>query len=312
MGAQLCEQRTIHVVEGNDMTTLSVIGVLAFVIYCFMAEWNCAGKHSPVIVTILRRLVARHIKLAWKLLFAVIYFIVGIAVLVGMSQPVKPGGKGGRETEHLAGLFNRVTYFPQLVIEGFLLFLQLFTIAILFGLAGIKDSVVAHPYFYLVATIVIYLLWLAVTICDFVEDEFVSDWTHTVSEDHGSEVAHRILTKRDHITWSVFTFVLWIALLFSAPLAFGFVAHKAAIHDSHASVPASCLGHMKDTDPICVQDGDMYFTVADGEVQRFPAVPLGKGWEIAPTSDHRWFEVDTSAFATSVYRCRYPTCPPKP
>jgi hypothetical protein len=282
-----------------------LIGVIGFIVYCFMAEWNCAGKHSPVIVTILRRLVARHIKLAWKLFFAVIYFIVGIAALVGMSQPVKPGGKGGRETEHLAGLFNRVTCLPQLVIEGFLFFLQLFTIALLLGLVGIKDSVVAHPNIYLVATIVTYLIWLFATICDLVEDE-------VVSEDHGGEVAHRIPTKQDHITWSAFTFVLWIALLFSAPRAFGFVAHKVALYASQAAVPASCIGRMGETDPICVQDGDMYFTVADGEVQRFPAVPLGKGWEIAPASDHRWFEVDTSAFATSVYRCRYPTCPSKP
>jgi hypothetical protein len=294
------------------MTTLTTIAIAHFVIYCFMAEWNCGAKNSPVFVTILRRLVARHIKLAWNLFFAVIYFIVGIAVLVGMSQPVKPGGRGGRETEHLAGLFNRVTCLPQLVIEGFLFFLQLFTISLLLGLAGIKDSVAAHPNIYLVALIAIYLVWLVVTICDLVGDEVVSDWTHTVSEAHGGEVAHRILTKEDHITWSALTFVLWIALLLSAPYAFGFVAHKVAIHDSQATVPASCIGRMSETDPICVQDGDMYFTVADGEVQRFPAVPLGKGWEIAPASDHRWFEVDTSAFATSVYRCRYPTCPSKP
>lgn len=312
MDAQLYEQRAIHMVEGNDMTTLSVIGVLAFVIYCFMAEWNCAGKHSPVIVTILRRLVARHIKLAWKLFFAVIYFIVGIAALVGMSQPVKPGGKGGRETEQIAGLFNRVTYFPQLVIEGFLLFLQLFTIAILFGLVGIKDSVAAHPYLYLVATIVIYLIWLAVTICDLVEDEVVSSWTYTVSTDHDGDVAHRILTKQDHILWSALTFVLWIALLFSAPQAFGFVAHKAAIHDSQASVPASCIGRMSETDPICVQDGDMYITGTEGDIKRFPSVKTHGFPEIAPADDPRWFEVDTSAFATSVYRCRYANCPSKP
>jgi hypothetical protein len=294
------------------MTTLIVIAIIVFVLYCFMAEWNCGAKNSPVIVTILCRLVARHIKLAWKLFFAVIYFIVGIAVLVAMSQPVKPGGKGGRETEKIAGLFNRVTYLPQLVIEGFLLFLQLFTIALLLGLVGIRDSVAAHPYIYLVAAIVIYLVWLVVTIRDIVEDEVVSDRTYTVSDEHGGEVAHRILTKQDRVVWSTLTFVLWIAFLFSAPYAFGFVAHKAAIHASQASVPASCVGHMKDTDPICVQGGDMYFAVADGEVQRFPAVPHGKGWEIAPASDPRWFEVDTSTFATSVYRCRYANCPAKP
>jgi hypothetical protein len=217
------------------MTTLIVIAVLAFVLYCFMAEANCSAKHSPAIVTILCCLVARHIKLAWKVFFAVIYFIVGVAALVGMSQPVKPGGKGGRENEQIVGLFNRVTYLPQLVIEGFLLFVQLFTIALLFGLVGIKNSVFAHPYFYLVAAIIIYSVWLVATICDLVEEEVVSDWTYTVSEDHGGRVAHRVLSKQDYITWSVLTFVLWIALLFSAPYALGFVAHKVAIHASQAS-----------------------------------------------------------------------------
>jgi hypothetical protein len=269
MDAQLYEQRTIHMLEGNDMTTLSVIGVLAFVIYCFLAEANCSAKNSPTIVTILCRLVARHIKLAWKLSFAVIYFIVGIAALVGMSQPVKPGGRGGREAEQIAGLFNRVTYLPQLLIDGFLLFLQLFTIALLLGLVGIKDSVFAHPHFYLVASIVVYLVWLALTICDLVEEEVVSDWTYTTSEEHGGEDAHRTLTKHDYITWSVLTFVLWIALLVSAPYAFGFVAHKVAIHASQASVPASCAWRMGETDPICVRDGDMHINLADYEIQRF-------------------------------------------
>jgi hypothetical protein len=64
------------------MTTLIAIAVLAFVTYCFLAEANCSAKLSPAIVTILCRLVARHIKLAWKIFFAVIYFIVGIAALV--------------------------------------------------------------------------------------------------------------------------------------------------------------------------------------------------------------------------------------
>jgi hypothetical protein len=68
MDTQLYEKRTIHLLEGNDMTTLIAIAVLAFVIYCFMAEANCSPKNSPAIVTILCRLVARHIKLALKLL----------------------------------------------------------------------------------------------------------------------------------------------------------------------------------------------------------------------------------------------------
>jgi hypothetical protein len=40
--------------------------------------------------------------------------------------------------------------------------------------------------------------------------------------------------------------------------------------------------------------------------------PFGITGVVNVSSDPRWFEVDTSAFATSVYRCRYATCPPKP
>jgi hypothetical protein len=69
---------------------------------------------------------------------------------------------------------------------------------------------------------------------------------------------------------------------------------------------------MGDTDPICVVDGDMYITLAEGDIQRFPSVKTHGYPEIAPADDPRWFEVDTSAFGTSVYRCRYTDCPSKP
>jgi len=191
----------------------SRISVIGFIIYCFLAEANCSAKHAPPIVTILCCLVARHIKLAWKLLFAATYFIAAVAAFVGMSQPVRSGGKGGRETEQIAGLFNRLTYLTQLVMEGFLLSVQIFTIALLFGLVGIKDSAVAHLYLCLVATIAVYLLWLVITVRSLVEEEVVSDWTRTMSEDHCGEVALRVLTKKDRIQWSVLTLVIWLAAL---------------------------------------------------------------------------------------------------
>lgn len=191
----------------------TLVSVIGFIIYCFLAEANCSAKHTPAVVTILCRLVARHMKVAWRLFFGVVYFIVAVAAFVGMSQPVRSGGSGGRETELIAGLFNRLTYFPQLVIEGFLLFAQIFTIALLFGLVGIKDSVAAHLSFCVVAAIVIYLVWLAITVCGLVEEEFVSSWIYTTSQDHDGEVAHRVLTKKDRIMWSVLTLVLWLVAL---------------------------------------------------------------------------------------------------
>jgi hypothetical protein len=225
-------ERTIHMLEGNDMTTLIVIAPIVFVLYCFMAEWNCSGRHSLVIVTILCRLVARHIKLGWKLFVGLIYFVFGMICIFEMykkfKQPVGPEGGFTR-------FMDVITTPIQLLADGLVGLLGLLAIGVLFGLKAIKDSIVWHPHFWLGVVVSTYLLWLVVTICDLVEEEVVSSWTFAVSEDHGSEVAHRVLTRQDHITWSALIFVLWIAFLLSAPFAFGFAGHKIAIHASQAS-----------------------------------------------------------------------------
>jgi hypothetical protein len=181
-------------------------------------------------------------------------------------------------------------------VDGFINILGLIAMGVIFGIDWLQKSVHENPRFYLGAVIVTYSVWLGINIFDIVDEEF-----------------HRGDTPKSSIySVSVLTFVLWIALLFSAPYALGFVAQKVAIHDSQASVPPSCVGHMSDTDPICVQDGNMYFTGAEGDIQRFPSVKTHGYPEIAPADDPRWFEVDTSAFGTSVYRCRYTDCPSKP
>lgn len=192
------------------MTTLIVIAAIVFVLYCFMAEWNCSAKHSPAIVTILCRLVARHIKLAWKLLVGLIYFVFGMICIFEMNKKLKQpvATEGG-----FARFIDVVTTPFQLLVEGIVGILGLLAIAVLLGLSALKDSVIAHPHFWLGVAVVTYLFWLLTTICDLVRDEVVSSWTYTVSEEHGGDVAHRVLTKQDYIAWSAATFVIWIAVL---------------------------------------------------------------------------------------------------
>ena len=200
------------------MTTTAIIAIIAaivFVLYCFMAEADCSAKHSPAIVTILCRLVARHIKLDFKLLVGLMYFIVGMACIFGMQEKPHVGtGSGGPETERLTGFINRVTCPVQLVVDGFIGFLGLIAIGICIGLVSLKESVVQHRLFYIGAIIVTYLVWLVLNICEIVEEEVVSVWTYTESENPGDPrpVPHRFLTKQDHAAWSVLTFVLWIVL----------------------------------------------------------------------------------------------------
>jgi len=101
----------------------------------------------------------------------------------------------------------------QLIVDGLVGFLGLLAIGVLFGLVALKDSIIAYPHFWLGVVLVAYLIWLLVTICDLVEDEVVSSWTHTVSEEHGGDVAHRVLTKQDYVAWAAGTFFIWMTIL---------------------------------------------------------------------------------------------------
>ena len=158
------------------MTTLIVITAIVFVLYCFMAEWNCSAKHSPAIVTILCRLLARHIKLAWKLFVGLVYFVFGIICIFEMNtkinQPVAPEGGFAR-------FLDVITTPVQLIVDGLVGVLGLLAVGVLLGLASFKDFLVSHLHFWLGFAIATYLFWLVVTICDLVEDEVVSDWTYT-------------------------------------------------------------------------------------------------------------------------------------
>ena len=277
------------------MTTLIVIAAIAILIHGALCEHDC-GTKMPY-VNVLSRLIYRHVKLALKLFMGLIWFLFGMFAIAGVLKKPQEGTRGGGpETEHLAGFINRVSYPIQMIVNGFINILGLIAMGVVFGIDWLQKSVHENQRFYLGAVIVTYLVWLGINIFDIVDEEF-----------------HREDTPKSFIySVSALTSVLWIALLFSAQYAFGFVAHKVALYASQAAVPASCVGHMSETDPICVVDGDMYITLAEGDIQRFPSVKTHGYPEIAPADDPRWFEVDTSAFATSVYRCRYATCPAKP
>lgn len=192
------------------MTTFIVIAVLAFVLYCFMAEWNCSAKNSPTIVTILCRLVARHIKLAWKLFVGLIYFFGAIStVLLMQKDPRQVDAPHG----HLANFVDRVTMPVQVVLDGIIGFLGIAAMAVLLGSIALIKHVLHHPWLYGIIAVVAYLFWLLVTICDLVEDEVMSSWTITPNDETGGDTATGVLTREDYIAWSVATFVIWITVL---------------------------------------------------------------------------------------------------
>src|SRR5271163_2623023 len=126
------------------MTTTAYIVIAAiaiFLIYCrFLADNNCSAKHSPVIVTIFCRLVSKHMKLAWKLMFAVIYFILTLYAIFRMQPNSSPKAP---ET-HLGDFADRITTPIQLVADGFLQILGILALLVCFGLVKVKDIVIAH------------------------------------------------------------------------------------------------------------------------------------------------------------------------
>jgi hypothetical protein len=189
------------------MTILIVIAVLAFVLYCFMAEWNCSAKNSPTIVTILCRLVARHIKLALKLLVGLIYFFGAIStVLLMQKDPHEVDAPQG----HLANFVDRVTAPVQAVVDGIIGLLGLVAIGAPLGSVALIEHILLHPLPYGIAVAVTYLLWLLVTICELVEDEVVSSWQPATE---ATGYPSRVLTREDYITWSMGVFLLWMSVL---------------------------------------------------------------------------------------------------
>jgi hypothetical protein len=189
------------------MTTLIVIAAIVFVLYCYMAEWNCSGKNTPTIVTILCRLVARHIKLALKLLVGLIYFFGAIStVLLIQKDPRVVDAPQG----HLANFVDRVTKPIQIVVDGVIGFLGIVAMSALLGSLALVKHILLHPLPYGIAAVVTYLLWLLVTICDLVEEEVVSCWK-PVTEATG--FPSRVLTKQDYISWSMGVFFLWTVAL---------------------------------------------------------------------------------------------------
>lgn len=189
------------------MTTLIMIAVIAFVIYGFLPEANCSAKHSPVIVTILCRLVARHIKLALKLLLGLIYFFAGIsAVLLMQKDPRAADVPEG----HLANFTDRITTPIQMIVDGILGLLGLVAMSALLGSVALLEHVLLHPRLYGAVTFIVYLLWLGITICDLVEEEVVSSWKPAAAE---IGYPSRVLSREDYISWSSGVFFLWMAAL---------------------------------------------------------------------------------------------------
>lgn len=191
------------------MTTPAIIAI-AFLIYCFMVEWNCGPKNSPVILTILCRLVARHVKLAWKLLVGLIYFVFGMICIFEMNKKLKqPVAVEGGFTRFL----DVITTPLQMLVDAMIGLLGLLAIGIMFGLVALKDSVLAHPHFWTGFAIVSYLLWLVSTICELVQDEVVSSWQIGPDYETGGDSATRVLDRPDYITYAAGTFMIWLAIL---------------------------------------------------------------------------------------------------
>ena len=146
------------------------ISNLVFIGWCCIADSNASGDGKPYYA--FSRMVARHVKLAVKLVFGSLLLIMGLWMILAMQKKSHEGtGNGGPETEHLAGFVNRVTLPAQYVVDGFIGLLGLIAILICAGLIGLAHSIETHPLPYLIGAIWLYLLWLRYTMSTVVKEE---------------------------------------------------------------------------------------------------------------------------------------------
>ena len=144
------------------------IANLVLVIYCFRK------KHERIFCYV----VARHVVLAWKLVFRSLLVILTLGMILAMQKKSHEGtGNGGRETEQLAGFVNRVTLPVQWVVDGLIEFLGIIAILICAAIIALTDSIGEHPLPYLIGAICLYLLWLGGTLLDTTENAALNAMT---------------------------------------------------------------------------------------------------------------------------------------
>ena len=153
----------------------------------------------PVSIKALRLLPSGWDVLAAILVVGFLVAFVGMMAILQinaeMREPVQ-GENGGYQTEKLAGFVNRATLPVQWAVDGFVNLLGIITMIILFGVEQVANYYHQHPFPFLVAALVLYLVWLGFTIFDIVSDELLSDDN----------------VKR--ISWSLVTFGTWASIVF--------------------------------------------------------------------------------------------------
>jgi hypothetical protein len=185
-------------------------------------EWEGNGAKG-----IAFRLIAKHVKLFFKLLMGVIYFVLARAAIFGMQ---KVPGQGNAPEGRLANFADRVTYPIQMVVDGLIGFLGLVALAVCLGAVWMKDIVFQHELIVFAVVILTYLAWLVLTIMQLVEEEaprYFAPNTQRSNEYGSPEYAQQdvrywadgrpidngTVTKSTIITWSVVTFAVWVSIL---------------------------------------------------------------------------------------------------
>lgn len=167
-------------VQSGNMShpILILIVVVAFCGWCLFVDADNASMGTNNLFLAICRVVARHVKLVFKLVFAMMVGLVAIWSLFEIGQLVssKPSGgsQGGPETEQFFHFMNEATWPVQMILDGFTTLLGVFAAVALIFFTEFCRWYLVHARACNFALLGFYLIWLAYNVWKIVDEVYMN------------------------------------------------------------------------------------------------------------------------------------------
>lgn len=184
------------------------------ILYCLFTdtEYHREITNGDNPLTMVGRLIARHVKMLVKLSLCFIFIFAGVGAILSMNSKKgtpDPNG-GGPQTEQLSKFVNQITFPAQVVWDGFIFILGILAILFLVLCDAFRASAVANPRAWGLAVLGGYLFWLVMTIIGIVKNE----------------LSEKPATAETVAVWSGALFILWFPVLFVSLYGFAWSIHS--------------------------------------------------------------------------------------
>lgn len=151
------------------------IAILGVAIFCCIKDSVPGGSDS--FFDVMCRVLAKHVKLALKLVFwfVAIYLLIMGIFSMNSPQAAPVFGPGGEQSEKFFRFMNRATAPIQFLLDGVIAMLGFIALGFVIGVQTIIQFFHGHTQACIIGLIAVYLIWLWLTIRGIVWFEYTDD-----------------------------------------------------------------------------------------------------------------------------------------